>query len=71
MQRDDALVGPVLPLPVLLTLHEYRNGYSAMEEAGGFSLEREVNPRCDEVKQVASEMAVSDSGRELHEVHAV
>jgi hypothetical protein len=65
----DALVGAVLPFSVLLALHEYRNSYSDMEEAGGFyfSLEREVNPRCDGVKQVASEMAVSDSGRELHE----
>jgi hypothetical protein len=67
VQRDDALVGPVLPLPVLLTLHEYRNGYSDMEEAGGFPLEKELNLRYDEVKQVASEMAVSDSGCELHD----
>ncbi|MFQ6635894.1 hypothetical protein Gotur_010142, partial [Gossypium turneri] len=26
MQPDDSLVGPVLPLPILLTLHEFRNG---------------------------------------------
>lgn len=71
VQRDDALVGPVLPLPVLLTLHEYRNGYSDLEGAGEFSLERELSLRFDEVKQVASERAVSDSGCELHDECAV
>nr|POF00279.1 hypothetical protein CFP56_29823 [Quercus suber] len=67
VQRDDALVGPVFPLPILLTLHEYRNGHSeSEEEAGVFSLEREISLQCDEIKQVASEMALSDSSCELH-----
>ncbi|KAK4571841.1 hypothetical protein RGQ29_030304 [Quercus rubra] len=72
VQRDDALVGPVLPLPILLTLHEYRNGHSeSEEEAGVFSLEREISLQCDEIKQVASEMALSDSSCELHGDQAV
>ena len=72
VQRDDALVGPVLPLPILLTLHEYRNGYSELEEeACAFSVERELRLQCDEIKQVASGMAVSDSSCELHDDHAV
>ncbi|KAF5460106.1 hypothetical protein F2P56_020000, partial [Juglans regia] len=71
VQRDDALVGPVLPLPVLLALHEYRNGYSDLEGMDGFSLEKEFSLRCDEVKQVASELAVPDSGCELRDDGAV
>ncbi|KAG6683942.1 hypothetical protein I3842_12G038600 [Carya illinoinensis] len=71
VQRDDALVGPVLPLPILLALHEYRNGYSDLEGMDGFSLEKEFRLRCDEVKQVASELAVPDSGCELRDDGAV
>ncbi|KAF5462782.1 hypothetical protein F2P56_018763 [Juglans regia] len=67
VQRDDALVGPVLPLPILLALHEYRNDYSDLEGMDGFSLEKEFSLRCDEVKQVASELAVPDSGCELRD----
>ncbi|KAG6672766.1 hypothetical protein I3842_16G075900 [Carya illinoinensis] len=71
VQRDDALVGPVLPLPILLALHEYRNGYSDLEGMDGFSLEKEFSLRCDEVKQVASELAVLDSICELRDDGAV
>ncbi|XP_044478080.1 uncharacterized protein LOC123205217 [Mangifera indica] len=72
VQRDDALVGPVLPLPILVTLHEFRNGspYSE-EEASNFSSEGELYLRCEEVMQVAHEMAVSDSGIDFNEEHAV
>ncbi|KAF3952860.1 hypothetical protein CMV_021634 [Castanea mollissima] len=56
VQRDDALVGPVLS-----------NGHSESEDkAGVFSLEREISLQCDEIKQVASEMALSDSSCKLH-----
>ena len=41
------------------------------EEAGVFSLEREISLQCDEIKQVASEMALSDSSCELHGDQAV
>ncbi|KAG2676295.1 hypothetical protein I3760_12G046400 [Carya illinoinensis] len=71
VQRDDALVGPVLPLPILLALHEYHNGYSDLEGMDGFSLEKEFSLRCDEVKQVARELAVPDSGCELRDDGAV
>ncbi|XP_031285937.1 uncharacterized protein LOC116144634 isoform X2 [Pistacia vera] len=72
VQRDDALVGPVLPLPVLVTLHEFRNSsrYSE-EEASNFSSEAELNLRCEEVMQVAREMAVSDSAIDFRDEHAV
>lgn len=70
VQRSEALVGPVLPLPVLLTIHDYRYGSSYLQE-GEFSLERELSLRYEEVKQVASELAVSDSSCELHDDKAV
>ncbi|EOY07249.1 TATA box-binding protein-associated factor RNA polymerase I subunit C, putative [Theobroma cacao] len=58
---DDSLVGPVLPLPVLLTLHEFRNGCPDSENMCEYSSEVELGLRCNEVMQVAAEMAVSDS----------
>ncbi|KAJ4721002.1 TATA box-binding protein associated factor RNA polymerase I subunit C [Melia azedarach] len=72
VQRSDAIVGPVLPLPILVTLDEIRNGclYSEVE-AEIFSPEAELGLRCNEVMQVASEMAVSDSTFEFHDDHAV
>ncbi|KAI9173435.1 hypothetical protein LWI28_001354 [Acer negundo] len=72
VQHGDSLVGPVMPLPVLITLHEFRNGCpNSEEEADRFSSEAEVRLCCDEVKQVAREMAVLDSGFEFHNDHAV
>lgn len=68
VQRDDSLVGPVLPLPVLLTLHEFRNGCPDSEKMGEFSSEEELGQTCNEVMQVAAEMAVSDL---LNDVQAV
>lgn len=70
-QRSDAIVGPVLPLPILVTLHELHNGCPYSQEVGKFSSEEELNIRCDEVMQVASEMAVSDSAAKSHNDHAV
>ncbi|GMJ09748.1 hypothetical protein like AT3G18310 [Hibiscus trionum] len=61
VQLDDSLVGPVLPLPILLTLHEFRNGCPDPEEICEFSSDAELGLRCNEVMQVATEMAVSDS----------
>ncbi|XVF55110.1 hypothetical protein PTKIN_Ptkin06aG0009900 [Pterospermum kingtungense] len=61
VQPDDSLVGPVLPLPVLLTLHEFRNGCPDSEKMYEFSSKVELDQRCNEVMQVAAEMAVSDS----------
>ncbi|XVE97061.1 hypothetical protein REPUB_Repub02eG0278100 [Reevesia pubescens] len=61
VQPDDSLVGPVLPLPVLLTLHELRNGSPDSEEVCEFSSEVELGLRCKEVMRVAAEMAVKDS----------
>ncbi|CAL9004759.1 unnamed protein product [Prunus brigantina] len=62
VQPGDALVGPVLPLPVLLALHEYRNGCpNSDEKSGRFSVEAEINRSCDEVMQVTGELAVSIS----------
>ncbi|KAL5857326.1 hypothetical protein ACOSQ3_004784 [Xanthoceras sorbifolium] len=72
VQRHDSLVGPVMPLPVLITLHEFRNGCpNSEEEADKFSSEAEVGLCCNEVMQVAREMAVLDSGFEFHNDHAV
>ncbi|XP_010530431.1 PREDICTED: uncharacterized protein LOC104807021 [Tarenaya hassleriana] len=54
----DAFVGPVLPLPVLLTFHEFLN---SQEDPCGFSPKRELSHQCDQVSQVARDMARSDS----------
>lgn len=70
-QRDDAIVGPVLPLPILVTLYELQNGSPDSQEVGKFSSEEELNIRCDEVMQVAIEMAVSDSAAMSHNDCAV
>ena len=70
--RTDALVGPVLPLPILLALHEFHNGCpSSEEESGGLSVEAEVRHRCNEVMQVAHEMAALDSTSVLYEDRTV
>lgn len=62
VQPGDALVGPVLPIPLLLTVHEFRNGCpNSEEQSGRFSVEAELSRRFDEVMQVASEMAFSNS----------
>lgn len=61
VQPDDSLVGPVLPLPVLLTLHEFRNGCPDSEKICEFSSEVELGLRCKEVIQVAAEKAIADS----------
>ncbi|KAK3204156.1 hypothetical protein Dsin_018202 [Dipteronia sinensis] len=71
VQRGESLVGPVMPLPVLITLHEFRNGCPNSEEADRFSSESEVRLCCNVVMQVAGEMAVLDSGFEFHNYHAV
>ncbi|KAM5573941.1 hypothetical protein ABKV19_013455 [Rosa sericea] len=66
VQPGEALVGPVLPLPLLLTLHEFRNGCpNSEEQSGRFSVEAELNRSCDEVMRVAGEMAVSKSDQEV------
>ncbi|XP_024026436.1 uncharacterized protein LOC21399453 [Morus notabilis] len=68
--RTDNLVGPVLPLPVLLALCDSQNG-RLEEESGGSSVEAEFRHRCDEVMQVACEMAGSDPSSEIHDELAV
>ncbi|KAJ6672720.1 TATA BOX-BINDING PROTEIN ASSOCIATED FACTOR RNA polymerase I SUBUNIT C [Salix viminalis] len=72
VQSGDALVGPVLPLPILSTLHELLNGCpNSQEETGGFSSESELRVQCNEVMQVAKEVAVSDSTTKLQDDNAV
>lgn len=70
--RTDDLVGPVLSLPILLALRDFHNGGpNSEEESRGSSVEAEFRLRCDEVMQVASEMAGSDPSSEIHEGRAV
>ncbi|XP_038894321.1 uncharacterized protein LOC120082953 [Benincasa hispida] len=61
VRRTENIVGPVLPLPILLILHEFRNGCSKLEEeeAGKFSLEAEFREQYDEIRSAAGEMAAS------------
>ncbi|XP_006299498.2 uncharacterized protein LOC17893434 [Capsella rubella] len=51
------LVGPVLPLPVLMTLHEFRNGCPNSEQE--FSPEAEFSNRCNQISKVTCELAIS------------
>ncbi|CAN0845728.1 hypothetical protein LINGRAHAP2_LOCUS4186 [Linum grandiflorum] len=62
VQRSgDTLVGPILPLPVLITVHELRNGSQiSEEEATGFSAEAEFDIQCNEVMEMAKEVAGGD-----------
>ncbi|XP_022959609.1 uncharacterized protein LOC111460634 [Cucurbita moschata] len=60
VHRTESLVGPVLPLPILLVLHEFQNGCSKLEEeAGKFSLKSELSEQYDQIRFAAREMAVS------------
>ncbi|KFK44934.1 hypothetical protein AALP_AA1G321900 [Arabis alpina] len=51
------LVGPIVPLPVLLTLHEFRNGCLNSEEE--FSPEAELSNRCHQISKVTQDIANS------------
>ncbi|KAL6964600.1 hypothetical protein U1Q18_035650 [Sarracenia purpurea var. burkii] len=67
MQPGNALVGPLLPTPVLLTLRNLRTG----EEADGLSANSELSNQCNEVLQMVCEMAKSGSGYDVPNGHAV
>ncbi|CAA7051371.1 unnamed protein product [Microthlaspi erraticum] len=51
------LVGPVVPLDVLLTLHEFRNGCMRSEQE--FSPDVELSDRCNQISKAARQMANS------------
>ncbi|KAF8103679.1 hypothetical protein N665_0186s0047 [Sinapis alba] len=57
------LIGPVLPLPVLLTLHELRNGCLNSEQQE-FSPDAEFSDRCNQISKAAREMANSGGAGE-------
>ncbi|KAH0880449.1 hypothetical protein HID58_067843 [Brassica napus] len=57
------LIGPVLPLPVLLTLHELRNGCLNSEQQEFFSPDGEFAERCNQISKAAREMANSEKKR--------
>ncbi|KAG8481834.1 hypothetical protein CXB51_027140 [Gossypium anomalum] len=60
LDLDDSLVDHILPLPILLALHEFRNGYPNSEKMCGFSLDMEFGFRFNEVMRVTTKMAISD-----------
>lgn len=65
VQRSDtSIVGPVVPLPVLSSLHRLHEGLESETEGGH-------NLQCDEVMQVATEVARPESSPEVPEDHAV
>lgn len=59
------LIGPVLPLPVLLTLHELRNGCVNSEQQELFSPDAEFAERCNQISKAASEMTNSGAGETI------
>ncbi|XP_056170638.1 uncharacterized protein LOC115690233 [Syzygium oleosum] len=69
VHRSDGLVGPVLPVPFLSTLHRVRD--SSSEASVSLSSETELSLQFGEVMQVATKMAMSDSGPEFHDEHAI
>ncbi|XP_028769109.1 uncharacterized protein LOC114726630 isoform X1 [Neltuma alba] len=62
-QRDGDIMGPILPLPILLVLHEIYDGCSDLED-GKFSVEAEVDIKYNEIMKVAAAISVSISGSE-------
>uniref|UniRef100_A0A5B6YJP0 Uncharacterized protein n=1 Tax=Davidia involucrata TaxID=16924 RepID=A0A5B6YJP0_DAVIN len=67
VQPGDALVGPIFPLPVLLTLRKLR----VEENESVLSADTQLTLKCNEVMQVANEMAISGSGSDLQNDHVV
>ncbi|GMP55195.1 hypothetical protein CsSME_00020082 [Camellia sinensis var. sinensis] len=67
VQPSTGFVGPVLPTPVLLTLRKLH----AEAETDLLSANDELSDQCNEVIQVASEMALSGSSLDDHNDHAV
>ncbi|CAN8258901.1 unnamed protein product [Cochlearia groenlandica] len=57
VQPGDGLIGPVLPLTVLMTLHEFCNGCPNSEQE--FSPDVELTDRCNQIYKAAREMANS------------
>ncbi|KAK7270063.1 hypothetical protein RIF29_22948 [Crotalaria pallida] len=70
LHSDNDIVGPVIPLPVLLVLNEFHNG-GLDSEGGEFSLEAELGLKYKEVKQVADEIDVSVPESVRLDEHAV
>lgn len=56
------LIGPVYPLPVLLTLYELCNGWVNSEQQEFFSPDAEFAERCNQISKAAREMANSGAG---------
>ncbi|CAN1149322.1 hypothetical protein LINPERHAP2_LOCUS16957 [Linum perenne] len=73
VQRNRAiLVGPLLPLPVLTTVHEFQNGcLNSKEEAGNFCAETELKRQCDEVMGLVKKVVGVDSTATLDDDPAV
>ncbi|KAH7543073.1 hypothetical protein FEM48_Zijuj02G0144600 [Ziziphus jujuba var. spinosa] len=72
VKHSEALVGPVLPLPMLLTLHDLRNGCpNSEEDSSKFAVEAELRLQCNEVMQVAREIAAQGAASELDDDGAV
>ncbi|XP_054811827.1 uncharacterized protein LOC129313025 [Prosopis cineraria] len=70
VQCDGDIVGPVLPLPILLVLHEIYDGCSDLED-GKFSVEAELDAKYNEILKVAGEISASISGSEVCGNHEV
>ncbi|XP_022772504.1 uncharacterized protein LOC111315204 [Durio zibethinus] len=62
VQANDSIVGPLLPLPVLLTLNEFRNGRPNAQATCAFSSEVERRRRCNEVLKVVSDDDRNEKG---------
>ncbi|KAJ8752268.1 hypothetical protein K2173_003904 [Erythroxylum novogranatense] len=72
VQPSDNLVGPVLPVPILFILHEFRKGHSnSKEQMDLFSFEEELTARRNEVLKVARELNILDFLSEQNASNAV
>ncbi|KAK4258370.1 hypothetical protein QN277_007828 [Acacia crassicarpa] len=67
---NDDIVGPILPLAILVGLHKIGDGSSDLEDCS-FSVETEIGLQCKEVMKVAGKISVSAIGSELFDDLAV
>ncbi|KAI9110079.1 hypothetical protein K1719_019120 [Acacia pycnantha] len=69
-RRDGDIVGPLLPLPILLSLHEIYDGCSDLED-GKFSVKAEIDTKYKEIMKTAGAISASISDSESFGNHEV
>ncbi|KAJ4981883.1 hypothetical protein NE237_032720 [Protea cynaroides] len=74
LHPGDVVLGPSLPLPVLLTLNAIDEKKSCLDlgqEASGYSAETEISHQCNEIIKVVNKMGMPGSHSEVNDSYAV